>query len=127
MALPAFVAARLLPSAGQQSIAISYLPDPQLQTRSSGVRRANMTGQTYRLTDGHRTVHGHCSAYYVGSRPYKKQHGQRRVDGQCAAFSKCDQWHNDGVAAASSDGGPLVIGGPPTVLFYFKSEAREGP
>ena len=33
---------------------------------------------------------------------------------------------NDGVAAASSDGGPLVVGGPPTVLFYFKSEGR-GP
>ena len=51
---------------------------------------------------------------------YKKQHGQRRVDGQCAAFLKCDQWRNDGVAAASSDRGP------PTVLFYFKSEGR-GP
>ena len=32
------------------------------------------------------------------------------------------QWRNDGVAAASSDGGPTGGRGPPTVLFYFKSE-----
>jgi len=37
-----------------------------------------------------------------------------------------DQWRNDGVAAASSDGGPTGGRGPPTVLFYFKSEGR-GP
>ena len=30
------------------------------------------------------------------------------------------------VAAASSDGGPTGGRGPPTVLFYFKSEGR-GP
>ena len=36
------------------------------------------------------------------------------------------QWRNDGVAAASSDGGPTGGRGPPTVLFYFKSEGR-GP
>jgi len=36
------------------------------------------------------------------------------------------QWRNDGVAAASSDGGPTGGRGPPTVLFYFKSEWR-GP
>ena len=36
------------------------------------------------------------------------------------------QWRNDGVAAASSDGGPTGDRGPPTVLFYFKSEGR-GP
>jgi len=36
------------------------------------------------------------------------------------------QWRNDGVAAASSDGGGTGGRGPPTVLFYFKSEGR-GP
>ena len=38
------------------------------------------------------------------------------------------QWRNDGVAAASSDGGGTggVVEGAPTVLFYFKSEGR-GP
>jgi len=36
------------------------------------------------------------------------------------------QWRNDGVAAASSDGGPTGGRGPPIVLFYFKSE-RRGP
>jgi len=39
------------------------------------------------------------------------------------------QWRDDGVAAASaasSDGGPTGGRGPPTVLFYFKSEGR-GP
>jgi len=36
------------------------------------------------------------------------------------------QWRNDGVAAASSDGGPTGGRGPPIVLFYFKSEGR-GP
>jgi len=36
------------------------------------------------------------------------------------------QRRNDGVAAASSDGGPTGGRGPPTVLFYFKSEGR-GP
>jgi len=34
------------------------------------------------------------------------------------------QWRNDGVAAASSDGGPTSGRGPPTVLFYFKPEGR---
>jgi len=29
------------------------------------------------------------------------------------------QWRNDGVAAASDDGGPLVVGGPPTVLEFL--------
>jgi len=37
-----------------------------------------------------------------------------------------NQWRNDGVAVASSDGGPIGGRGPPTVLFYFKSEGR-GP
>ena len=36
------------------------------------------------------------------------------------------QWPNNGVAAASSDGGPTGGKGPPTVVFYFKSEGR-GP
>ena len=36
------------------------------------------------------------------------------------------QWRNNGVAAAFSDGGPIGGRGPPTVLFYFKSE-RRGP
>ena len=36
------------------------------------------------------------------------------------------QWRSDGVAAASSDGGHWWYTGPPTVLFYFKSEGR-GP
>jgi len=34
------------------------------------------------------------------------------------------QRRNDGVAAASSDGGPTGGRGPPTVLFYFKLEGR---
>jgi len=38
----------------------------------------------------------------------------------------CAQWRNDGVVAAASDGGPTGGRGPPTVLFYFKSEGR-GP
>jgi len=38
------------------------------------------------------------------------------------------RWRNDGVAAASSDGGPTGGRGSraPTVLFYFKSDGR-GP
>jgi len=36
------------------------------------------------------------------------------------------QWRNNGVAAASSDGGPTGGRGAPTVLFYFKSEGS-GP
>ena len=36
------------------------------------------------------------------------------------------QWRNDGMVAASSDGGPTGGRGPPTVLFYVKSEGR-GP
>ena len=30
-----------------------------------------------------------------------------------------DQWHTDGVAAASSDGGPTGVRGPPAVLEFF--------
>jgi len=41
-------------------------------------------------------------------------------------YNQQAQWSNDGVAAASSDGGPTGSRGPPTVLFYFKSEDR-GP
>jgi len=56
VALPAFVAAhgvaaRLVLSAGQQSIDISCSPGPQQQIRSSGLWWANGTE-----TDGHRTV-----------------------------------------------------------------------
>jgi len=39
---------------------------------------------------------------------------------------QCGHWRNDWVAAASSDGGPTGGRGPPTVLFYFRSEGR-GP
>jgi len=66
VALPAFAAARraaarLLLTAGppavQQSIDISWLPGPQQQTRSSGVRRPDGTDrQTYGRTDGRPTV-----------------------------------------------------------------------
>ena len=31
----------------------------------------------------------------------------------------CYQWHNDGAAAASSDGGPTGGRGPPTVLEFL--------
>jgi len=41
-------------------------------------------------------------------------------------FEVFRKWRNDGVAAASSDGGPTGGRGPLTVLFYFKSEGR-GP
>jgi len=56
VALPAFTAARraaarLLLSAGQQSVDISCSLDPQQQTRSGG-----RMGQTDRQTDGHRIV-----------------------------------------------------------------------
>jgi len=44
----------------------------------------------------------------------------------CMCVCVCVQWRNDGVAAASSDGRPTDGRGPPTVLFYFKSEGR-GP
>jgi len=40
----------------------------------------------------------------------------------CFMVCTCIQRRNDGVAAASSDGGPTGGRGPPTVLFYFKSE-----
>jgi len=33
--------------------------------------------------------------------------------------SRCMQWRNDGVAAASSDGGPTGGRGPPTVLEFL--------
>jgi len=34
---------------------------------------------------------------------------------------QCEQWHNDGVAAASSDGGPTGGRGPPTVCLVLLS------
>ena len=46
------------------------------------------------------------------------------MTGRIAAAAQ--QWRNDGVTAASSDGGPTGGRGPLTVLFYFKSEGR-GP
>ena len=44
------------------------------------------------------------------------------LDGRCVPH----HWRNDGVAAASSDGGSTGGRGPPTVLLYVKSEGR-GP
>ena len=41
------------------------------------------------------------------------------------ASSHATQWRNDGVAAASSDGGPTGGRGPPTVLEF--QIRREGP
>ena len=35
-----------------------------------------------------------------------------------AVCSSCSQWCNDGVASASSDGGPTGGRGPPTVLEF---------
>jgi len=58
VALPAFAgsahraAARLLLSAGQQSVDISCSPDPRQQTHSSGVRQANGTHHTDREAGG---------------------------------------------------------------------------
>jgi len=34
-------------------------------------------------------------------------------------ITNCCQWRNDGVAAASSDGGPTGGRGPPTVLEFL--------
>jgi len=48
-------AARLLLSAGQQSIDISCSPDPQQQTRIAAACGEQM-GQRYRQTDGRPTV-----------------------------------------------------------------------
>jgi len=60
VALPAYTdarstAARLLLSAGQQSIDISCSPDPQQQTRIAAACGEQM-GQRYRQTDGRPTV-----------------------------------------------------------------------
>jgi len=45
-------------------------------------------------------------------------HRQIVID-ENAEITDCCQWRNDGVAAASSDGGPTGGRGPPTVLEFL--------
>ena len=71
-----------------------------------------------------RLVHGHSSPG-IETQGHDKPGLTPFLLRMHAAFA-FSQWRSDRVAAASIDGGPTGGRGPPTVLFYFKSEGR-GP